>query len=160
MKKLAPLSLLITLFFTISACSTMKSSTKATSRSKFTGTWTLKAVTYQGLLEMGIQQVFDEAKPAEFVGSTWKFTNSGNGSYALSNGTVRKIFWSVYNPGNGIAQPMFQFKKLNAGVKAKKVDEGYRLLVADASKTGLILKSPVDLGTQQGFVVFSFVKAP
>lgn len=159
MKKLVPLSLLIALFFTISACSTIKSSTKAPSRSKFTGTWTLNTVTYEGLVEMGVQNVFDEAKPADFVGSTWKLTNSGNGSYALSNGTVRKIFWSLYNPGNGIAQPMFQFKKLDAGLKAKKVDEGYRLLVAEASNAALILKSPIDLGTKQGFVVFSFVKA-
>lgn len=160
MKKLVPLSLLIVFIFTITACSTTKSATKVPSRSKFSGTWTLNAVNYEGLVEMGVQNVFDEAKPADFVGSTWKLTNSGNGTYALSNGTVRKIFWSLYNPGNGIAQPMFQFKKLDPDVKAKNVAEGYRLLVADASGSTLILKSPVDLGTKQGFVVFSFVKAP
>lgn len=160
MKKIVPFSLIIALFFALASCSTTKSSTKVPSRSKFTGIWVLNAVTYEGLVEMGVQNVFDEAKPAAFVGSIWKLTNSGNGSYTLTDGTIRNIFWSLYKPGNGIAQPMFQFKALDGDAKAKNVSEGYRLLVADASGSTLILKSPVDLGTKQGFVVYSFTKAP
>jgi hypothetical protein len=160
MKKLASLGLIMAVLFTIASCSSSKSTQgKVPSRGKFTGTWTLNAVTYEGLIEMGVQNVFDEAKPAEFIGSTWRLTNSGNGTYSLNNGVERKIFWSLYNPGNGIAQPMFQFKKLDVDTKAKNVAEGYRLLVSEANGSTMILKSPVDLGSKQGFVVYSFSKA-
>src|SRR4051812_9123420 len=89
---------ILSLIFLFAACSTPQNvTTTNVSRGKFTGTWTLNNVSYQGLVQGSVQNVFDQAAPEAFVGSTWKLTNSGNGIYTLSNGTSQTIFWSVYN---------------------------------------------------------------
>ena len=130
MKKIFQTSIaILALTFIISACSTPQNTSTGTSsssvsRGKFVGTWTLTNVNYDGLVPGAVQNVFDQAPPEAFVGSTWKCTNSGNGIYTLSNGTAQTIFWSVFNGGSTGTQ--FQFKKLYQGDKAKNVQEGYR----------------------------------
>ena len=84
MKKIFQTSLtILALALTFASCSTTKStSTSAStetsaaniSRGKFTGTWTLTNVSYDGLVANAVQNVFDQASPSAFVGSTWKFT--------------------------------------------------------------------------------------
>lgn len=164
MKKIFRTSLaILALAFAFSACSSTKSTTSdgssavSVSRGKFVGTWTLTNVTYDGLVPNAVQNVFDQAAPSAFVGSTWKLTNSGNGVYTLSNGQSQTIFWSVYNGGTTGTQ--FQFKKLYEGDKAKNVDEGYRLNIASVSDSGMTLQSPVAVGSGTGYVVYTFVKA-
>ena len=126
------------------------------SRGKFVGTWTLNNVDYQGLVAGSVQTVFDQAPPAAFVGSTWKLTNSGNGIYTLGNGTSQTIFWSVNN--NAGNSQLFQFKKLYQGDKARKVEDGYQLVIAGNDGSNMTLKSPVSIGNQTGYVVYSFAK--
>ncbi|MBL4676356.1 MAG: hypothetical protein JKY70_09165 [Mucilaginibacter sp.] len=151
----------LALTFVISACSSTKNtqaggtSSANVSRGKFVGTWVCNNVTYQGLLPNAVQNVFDQAPPAAFVGSTWKLTNSGNGIYTLTNGQSQTIFWSVFN-GNGATQ--FQFKKLYEGDKAKNVAEGYRLDVGQFTGTNMTLLSPVPVGSGTGYVVYTFTK--
>lgn len=164
MKKIFQTSLaILALTFVFSACSSTKNTTAGTtsaasvSRGKFVGTWTLTNVTYDGLVPNAVQNVFDQAPPSAFVGSTWKFTNSGNGIYTLTNGASQTIFWSVYNGGTTGTQ--FQFKKLYEGDKAKNVEEGYRLNIASVSDAGMTLQSPVAVGSGTGYVVYTFVKA-
>ncbi|TSD64182.1 hypothetical protein FFF34_015790 [Inquilinus sp. KBS0705] len=145
-----------------SACSTTNTASSGTSggsvsRGKFVGTWTVTSVTYEGLVEGSVQNVFDQAAPGAFVGSTWKLTNSGNGIYTLTNGASQTIFWSVYNGGSTGTQ--FQFKKLFEGDKAKNVTEGYRLDIASVSSTSMTLKSAVAIGGSNGYVVYTFAKA-
>ncbi|MEO6149150.1 MAG: hypothetical protein ABIN95_02325 [Mucilaginibacter sp.] len=141
----------------ISACSSVRSTTSShVPRDRFVGTWKLNTVTYEGgLLSSAVQNVFDQAPPAAFVGSTWKLTNSGNGSYTLADGTSQTIFWSVFE---GTTGTQFQFKKLYEGDKAKNVAEGYRLDVGSATQNNLVLKTPVPIGAQTGYVVYSFSK--
>ncbi|QXV66697.1 hypothetical protein FPZ42_02980 [Mucilaginibacter achroorhodeus] len=150
----------LALTFVISACSSTQNtqsgmSSGNVSRGKFVGTWVCNDVSYQGLLPNAVQNVFDQAPPAAFIGSTWKLTNSGNGMYSLTNGQSQTIFWSVFN-GNGGTQ--FQFKKLFEGDKAKNVAEGYRLNIGQITSTNMSLLSPVAVGNGTGYVVYTFTK--
>ncbi|RFZ81870.1 hypothetical protein DYU05_17995 [Mucilaginibacter terrenus] len=163
MKKILSSSLaILAIALVFTACSSTKSTTAdgstsaSVSRGKFVGTWTLTNVSYDGLVPNAVQNVFDQAAPAAFIGSTWKLTNSGNGLYTLTNGQSQTIFWSVYNGGSTGTQ--FQFKKLYEGDKAKNVAEGYRLNISSVSDTGMTLTSPVAVGSGTGYVVYTFTK--
>ncbi|WP_243749157.1 hypothetical protein [Mucilaginibacter agri] len=161
MKKIMKLAFLMSaIALVISACSASKNTVTGTpnvSRGKFTGTWTISTVTYESLVENAVQTVFDQGPPASFVGSTWNLTNSGNGTYTMSNGTAQKIFWSVNNAtSNGQA---FQFKKIYEGEKPKNVAEGYQLVVASNDGNTMVLKTPIAIGsTGTGYVVYTFAK--
>ena len=139
----------------ISSCGAPAALT-GSSRARFVGTWTLNAVTYQGLVAGSVQTVFDQAAPNAFVGSTWQLTNSGNGVYTLNNGTSQTIFWSMFN--DPAAGTMFQFKKIYQGDKPKNVPDGYRLVINDNDGQSMTLKSPVTIGNTTGYVVYSFTK--
>lgn len=143
----------------LSACSSTKNAANGTvnvSRGKFTGTWTVTNVTYENIVENAVQSVFDQAPPAAFVGSTWQLTNSGNGAYTLTNGTMQTIYWSVNNTDP--SGQIFQFKKIFQGDKAKNVTQGYQLYVAANDGSTMVLKSPISLGTGNGYVVYNFTK--
>jgi hypothetical protein len=159
MKKILQSTLLIAVIaLFISACSSTKNATTGTasaSRGKFVGTWTVTNITYEGILQSAVTNVFDQAAPAAFVGSTWKLTNSGNGIYTLTNGTSQTIFWSVANDASG---QVFQFKKIYEGDKAKNVQTGYRLVVGSNDGSTMVLRTPVSLGSGTGYVVYSFAK--
>lgn len=167
MKKIFQTSIaIVALALTFVSCSSTKNTstsastqTSATniSRGKFVGTWTLNNVSYDGLVANAVQNVFDQAAPNAFIGSTWKLTNSGNGIYTLADGTSQTIFWSAYNGGTTGTQ--FQFKKIYEGDKAKNVQEGYRLNVSNVSSNGMTLMSPVAVGSGTGYVVYTFTKA-
>jgi len=103
-----------------------------------------------------IQDVFNQAPPQDFVGSTWQFTNSGNGTYSLLNGPSQNIFWSIYyrDPRG----TLFQFKKLYVGDKAQNVKLGYKLIIASNDGTDMVLKSPIAIGNKTGYIVYSFSK--
>jgi len=159
MKKVFFIALSYTaLIFVLTSCSSQKSATGVAnvSRGKFTGTWTVTSITYDGLVESAVQDVFDQAPPAAFRGSTWQLTNSGNGMYTLNNGTSQSIFWSVNNsdPGGQI----FQFKKIYEGDKPKNVAEGYQLYVVSNNGSSMTLKSPVAVGNGTAFVIYTFSK--
>jgi hypothetical protein len=159
MKKLFQTSIaILSVILILSACSGQKNTVSSNvSRGKFVGTWTLNNVSYDGLVQNAVQNVFDQAPPEAFTGSTWKLTNSGNGVYTLSNGASQTIFWSVYNGGSTGTQ--FQFKKLYQGDKAKNVAEGYRLDIASNDGSTMTLKSPVAVGNGTGYIIYSFTKS-
>ena len=160
MKKIFQTSALIVFSVLIfSACSTVKSLPAAAtgaSRAKFVGTWTLNKVSYDGLVTGAVQTVFDQAAPEDFNGSTWKLTNSGNGSYTLASGTSQTIYWSVNKDASN--NGLFQFKKIYEGDSASKVQEGYQLAVANNDDSAMTLKSPVSIGNKTAYVVYSFTK--
>jgi hypothetical protein len=161
MKKLIKLSFTVLAFTLIlSACSSSKNAVTGASnvsRGKFTGSWTINNVSYDGILQQAVQNVFDQAPPQDFVGSTWKLTNSGNGIYTLQNGTSQTIFWSVNN--NAGSNQLFQFKKLYQGDKAKKVAQGYQLIVVGNDGNSMTLKSPIAVGNKTAYIIYSFTKA-
>ena len=156
MKKILQLTLsVLALTFILQACSTGKSLV-GDQNGPINGNWTLTSVSYEGIVANAVQNVFDQAPPSAFVNSTWQLSNSGNGMYTLANGTSQTIFWS-YNTQDK-ANPMFQFKKIYEGDKAKNVAEGYQLNVAQADKTSMTLKSPVANGSGTAYVVYTFRK--
>ena len=156
MKKILYFSLTVLAFtFILQACSTTKSLVGA-QNGPINGNWVLTNVGYEGLVAGAVQTVFDQAPPAAFVNSTWALSNSGNGSYTLSNGTTQNIFWSYNNQDK--ANPTFQFKKIFAGEKPKNVAEGYQLNVAQADNTSMTLKSPIANGGRTAYVVYTFSK--
>jgi hypothetical protein len=160
MKKLIQLSFTVLAFTLIlSACSSSKNAVTGASnvsRGKFTGSWTINNISYDGILQQAVQNVFDQAPPQDFVGSTWKLTNSGNGIYTLQNGTSQTIFWSVNN--NAGSNQLFQFKKLYQGEKAQKVSQGYQLVVAGNDGNSMTLKSPIAVGNKTAYIIYSFIK--
>ncbi|MES2278499.1 MAG: hypothetical protein V4592_20880 [Bacteroidota bacterium] len=162
MKKIFRLTFIIAAAALVfSSCSTpqgaMSSSAPVSaSRGKFTGTWTITGITYDGLVENAVQNVFDQSAPATFRGSTWNLTNSGNGIYTLTNGTSQTIFWSVNNTDpNG---QVFQFKKIYQGDKAKNVTAGYQLYVVSNDGHSMKLKSPVAVGNSTAYIIYTFSK--
>jgi len=161
MKKLIQYSFIAILAGVIlSSCSTTQKAVDTmagSARAKFVGTWVCNSVTYEGLVSMAIKKVFDQAAPAAFNNSTWILTNSGNGQYTLADGTTQSIYWSYYNPGNGV-DPAFQFKKVYQGDKVQNIDSGYRLVIASIGGSNMVLKTPIDLGGKTGYVVYSFSK--
>lgn len=159
MKKIFQLTLLIAaVAFVFTSCSSQKGTVANAnvSRGKFTGTWTITNITYDGLVENAVQNVFDQAPPSAFRGSTWNLTNSGNGLYTLSNGTSQTIFWSVNNTDpNG---QIFQFKKIYEGDKAKNVTAGYQLYISGNDGNSMTLKSPISIGGGTAYIMYTFTK--
>jgi hypothetical protein len=159
MKKIFQIGLLIAaVTFVFASCSSQKGTVANTnvSRGKFTGTWTVTSITYDGLVENAVQNVFDQAPPSAFRGSTWNLTNSGNGIYTLANGTSQTIFWSVNNSDPN-AQ-IFQFKKIFQGDKAKNVTAGYQLYIAGNDGNSMTLKSPIAIGSGTAYIMYTFTK--
>ncbi|GAA4095522.1 hypothetical protein [Mucilaginibacter panaciglaebae] len=156
MKKILQLTFsILALTFILQACSTTKSLV-GSAHGHINGTWTLTNIRYDGLLPGAVQNIFDQAPPAAFLNSTWKLTNSGNGMYTLANGTSQSIFWS-YNDQDK-SNPLFQFKKIYQGDKAKNIAEGYQLNVVQVDGSSMTLKLPVALGSKTAYVVFTFSK--
>lgn len=142
--------------FIFSACSTPQGAVTSASRGKFTGKWTITNISYDGLVESAVQNVFDQAPPASFRNSTWNLTNSGNGIYTLNSGVSQTIFWSVNN--NDPNGQVFQFKKIYQGDKPKNVAEGYQLYVVSNDGNTMQLKSPVALGSSTAYIIYTFSK--
>ena len=141
----------------VSACSTIKklpANVAGASRARFVANWSVTNISYEGLLQGAVQTIFNIAPPKDFVGSTWKLTNSGNGIITLTNGISQTVYWS-YSTKN---PDVFQFKKLFAGDNARKVEEGYQLTIGSIDDTQMILKLPVVLGDKTAYVVLHFVK--
>ncbi|MGF7081878.1 hypothetical protein [Mucilaginibacter sp. UYCu711] len=156
MKKIVQFTFTVLAFaFILQACSTTKSLVGA-SHGHINGTWTLTNVSYDGLVPGAVHDVFNQAPPSAFVNSTWKLTNSGDGMYTLANGTSQSIFWS-YNDQDK-SNPIFQFKKIYQGDKAKNITEGYLLNVVQVDGSSMTLKSPIDVGSKTAYIVYSFQK--
>ena len=156
MKKILQLTLsVLALTFILQACSTTKSLVGAQG-GPINGNWTLTNVGYEGIVANAIQNVFDQAPPSAFVGSIWNLSNSGNGTYTLTNGTSQSIFWSYNNQDK--MNPTFQFKKIYQGEKAKNIAEGYVLNVTQADKASMTLKSPIANGNRTAYIVYTFSK--
>ncbi|GAB3922546.1 hypothetical protein [Mucilaginibacter myungsuensis] len=156
MKKIFSITLMIAaVAMMFAACSSSKGTVQSASRGKFTGKWVLGSIRYDGLVESAVQNVFDQARPSAFRGSTWNLTNSGNGMYTLNDGTSQTIFWSINNGGaNG--QQVFQFKKIYEGDKPKNVAEGYQLYVVSATNEAMTLRSPIAVGNSTAYIIYEF----
>ncbi|WP_353137570.1 hypothetical protein [Pseudopedobacter sp.] len=134
----------ITLLFT--ACASRRgTNTMVTSTSKgdLTGTWIVSDIKLEGFPEgYQIKNAFNMAPYESFIGSTWRLYGSYKGSITLSNGTMENIYWDLINDG---AKPVFQFKTVPDGTKARDIREGYHLDINWIDANHLSLRSPFSI---------------
>ncbi len=161
MKKLIlAIALCLTSLVVLESCSPKTTTgAPAVRRGNVTGNWTLNNITFEGIPDVAVRSFLGETSYKCFVGSSWRLTNSGNGSYALPasascGAKTQNIFWSV-----STADETFQFKKLYEGEKAKNVTEGYRLVLTSADDNTMTVKSPIEYSGKTAYVVMNFVKA-
>ncbi len=156
MRKLILLGLLAVFF---AACkSTSATNTKVDRRSEVAmrGNWTITSVTYLGADYIKVN-TFDLADSKCFEGSTWKFVqNNNSGTMALTKSDCPSfsspIKWFVNKDGQ------FVLKVLNAGMKAKKVRDGYVLKIAAQTTETFQLIDKIDVGGKMTDVVYQFQK--
>ena len=154
-------AILCSTLMVLQSCSSTKGANAGASlkRGNVSGNWVLNDITFEGVPAANVKSLFNEASYKCFIGSTWRLTNSGNGSYLLPGtadcpSRTQNIFWSV-----STGDETFQFKKLNEGDKAKNVTEGYRRILSSATGNTLTLRSPVDYGSSAAYIVLNYTKA-
>ena len=105
------------------------------------GSWRVADIQLEGFPEgYQIKNAFGWAPYETFIGSTWKLHGSYKGSITLSNGESTAIYWDLLKDSSN---PIFQFKTIPQGVKARDVKEGYRLDIQQQDKQTLSLRSPI-----------------
>jgi hypothetical protein len=165
MKKIIFLCMMATLFLACKSASSTASTEATTLSTKLDkstqvalkGNWVLTNVSYPGSDYIKVNS-FDLADSKCFIGSTWNFiSNNNKGSMALTSSTCTSfsspIVWSINNQG------LFVLKILDAGVKAKKVRDGYVLKVAGLTETSFQLIDNITVGSQSKEVVYQFQRA-
>ncbi|MFC5282312.1 hypothetical protein [Pedobacter alpinus] len=129
----------------ISSCASKNaaSTNYKVSKGTISNTWTVNNVSLEGFpAGYQIKNAFDMAPYQNFTGSIWKLYGGNSGIITLSNGTTQNIYWSLINNGTN---PIFQFKKVDDGEKAREVTDGYQLNIDAASKDALTVSSPFTL---------------
>ncbi len=150
----------------LTSCSSSKNTTSAVvaEHSTVKGNWVLNSVTYTGVPngEKIKLTLLDEGNEACLAGSVWTLPMNGFGSYNIvnndKNGCVsgeRKINWS-FRTENG-AQ-IFQYKRLEDGIKAKKITDGYKFTVASIDNTSMVLQSQVAFESSVITINYNFTK--
>jgi hypothetical protein len=147
----------------LAACSSSKSNQPTAERKEVKGTWLLDKISYDGLTPGAKYNItlLDEGYASCLEGSTWVFPNNGFGSYTISPSAVgclpseRKIVWS-YRLENG--ETIFQFKKLEEGVKAKKIEDGYKFKIVSATDQAMQLQTEAASEGKLIYVNYQFSK--
>jgi len=166
MKKIIFICMIATMLFACKSASSTTASTEAptlaTKLDKSTqvalkGNWVLTNVSYPGSEYIKVNS-FDLADSKCFIGSTWSFiSNNNKGSMALTAPSCTSfsspIVWSINSQG------MFILKILDAGVKAKKVRDGYLLKVAAVTDSSFQLIDNINVGGQVKDVTYQFQRA-
>ncbi len=148
----------------LGSCSSSKNAAPTVKRKELKGTWVLDKVTYDGLptgQKFNIT-LLDEGYADCLKGSIWNFPNNGFGSYTIVPSAVgctpgeRKINWSYRTEGDAT---IFQFKRLEEGVKAKKITDGYKLKIVEATDTNMQLQANTTVDGNMVNINYLFVKA-
>lgn len=117
------------------------------------GDWNVVSVTYPGSDYIKVTS-FDLVDSKCFVGSTWKFVSNNNkGHFDLTGSGCSAyssdITWYINKDGQ------YVMKILNAE-KAKNVDQGYVLKVANISENSFQLVDKINVGGKLTDVVYQF----
>lgn len=152
------------LVIVMASCSSSKNAVAVATRDDVKGAWILDKITYEGLAtsEKLTLNLLDEGSDLCLTGSTWVLPNNGNGTYTIAanqSGCMpgqKNIVWSYRKEGS---QPVFQFKKMQGGVKAKDVVEGYRFKILSASANNMLLQSEITYQGKPIYINYSFSKS-
>lgn len=120
------------------------------------GNWTITSVSYPGSEYIKVNS-FQIADSKCFEGSTWKFiSNNDSGQMALTNANCAAfsspIKWYINK------DQQFVLKILDAGIKAKKVRDGYILTLAGQTQESFQLIDKINVGGKITDVVYEFRK--
>jgi hypothetical protein len=144
------------------SCSSSKNAVTVPSREGVKGNWVLNTVTYEGLSPGAkITTLLDEGAEACVTGSTWVLPNNGYGSYTITSSASgctpgqRNIVWSYQKSGD---QAIFQYKRLEGGVKAKDIADGYRFKLLSVDASSMRLQSEVNFDGKPIYINYSFSK--
>ncbi|MEO5562200.1 MAG: lipocalin family protein [Chitinophagaceae bacterium] len=148
----------------LGSCSSSKKTESTVSRSALKGTWTLNRISYEGLAasEKLRLTLLDEGNETCLTGSTWVFPNNGYGSYTISKNSTgcvpgqKNIIWSYRTEAD---QTFLQYKKLEGGVKAKDITDGYKFKILSASSGSLELQSEISYEGKPVYINYSFSKS-
>lgn len=150
MKKFLFLSVVI---LTLGAC---KSTIDTKSQVAIKGNWVITSVTYPGSEYIKVNS-FQIADSKCFEGSVWKFiSNNNKGDMSLNQGGCpafsSPFVWSVDKQGQ------FGLKIVEAGEKAKRIQQGYFLRVMNQYENSFQLVDKVNVGGKLTDVVYQFEK--
>jgi hypothetical protein len=145
------------------SCSSSKNTTSVPERSGVKGNWVLNTITYEGLSSGQKVRItlLDEGGEACLTGSTWILPNNGYGSYTINSSAAgctagqRNIVWSYQKNGD---QAIFQYKRLEGGVKAKDIADGYKFKLVSVDETSMRLQSEVSFEGKPLYINYSFSK--
>ncbi len=156
MRKIILICTLAVLMVACKTTSITNTSTDKKSQVAIKGNWVISAVTFGGSQYFKVNS-FQIADSECFEGSTWKFiSNNNKGEMALTKAGCTAfsspITWFVNKEGQ------FVLKILDAGIKAKKVRDGYILSVANQTESSFQLIDRVDIGGKMTEVVYQFQK--
>ena len=156
MKKVVLLCTLAVLMFACKSTSVTSTNTDRKAQVAIKGNWEISSVTYPGSQYIKVE-TFQLADSECFVGSQWKFVSNNNkGTMALTKSNCAAfsspITWFVNDKGQ------FVLKILDAGIKAKKVRDGYVLNLANQTESSFQLVDRIDVGGKMTDVVYQFQK--
>jgi hypothetical protein len=119
------------------------------------GDWTVTNVSFPGSDYIKVTS-FDLVDSKCFLGSTWKFVSNNNkGTMTLNDASCisfsSPITWYINQEGN------FVMKIIN-DYKAKKVNQGYILRVANVTETSFELIDKINVGGSMKEVTYQFQK--
>ncbi len=158
MKKLIMLCVFTVLLYSCKSKSVTNSKVDNKVERMMKGNWTISSVDFTGSEVMTVNS-FEIADSKCFEGSTWKFVSNNNkGEMMLNNVSAScpsfssPISWFVNKEGQ------FVLKVLDAGMKAKKVRDGYVLDMGAMSENSFQLIDRVMIGGKTTEVVYNFQK--
>jgi curli biogenesis system outer membrane secretion channel CsgG len=156
MKKIILLCALSVLMFACKSTSATSTNIDSKAQIAMKGNWVISSVSYPGSQYVKVNS-FQIADSDCFVGSNWKFVSNNNkGTMALTKANCMAfnspITWFVNK------DKQFVLKVLNAGLKAKKVKEGYILMLANQTPTSFQLVDKIDVAGKMTDVVYQFQK--
>jgi len=156
MKKIITLTIVAILLFACKSTSVTSTKLDKSSQVAIKGDWKITSVTYPGSDYLAVNS-FQVADSKCFVGSTWSFiSNNNKGSMSLTKAGCpafsSAIVWSINKEG------IFVLKILDAGIKSKKVTEGYLLNFTNLTKTSFQLIDKINVGGQNKEVTYQFEK--
>jgi len=156
MKKIILLCALSVLMFACKSTSATSTNIDSKAQIAMKGNWVISSVSYPGSQYVKVNS-FQIADSDCFVGSNWKFVSNDNkGTMALTKAGCTSfsspITWFVNK------DKQFVLKVLNAGLKAKKVKEGYILMLANQTPTSFQLVDKIDVAGKMTDVVYQFQK--
>lgn len=143
-------------FFLLACSSAKKVNNISVQKSDYNGTWTITDIKTNVPEGYRISNLFNLAPHTAFVNSEWTLHRNGHGIIKLTNGNSQEIYWALNQKDT---LPVLQFKKIEAGEKARNVETGYRLTIKDKLPSSFILQMPVPVSnTADGNILLTFTK--